>query len=380
MKPWFDEDEQQGTLEVLNSGWVSLGPKVAAFEQQIAALVGAKHGVATNSATTALHLALLVAGLRPGDQVIVPAHTCMATVNAIVMAGGVPVFADIDRRTFNLDVAAAEAAISEDVRAILLVHQIGLPADVDAFKQLAARYGLILVEDAATAFGARYKGRYVGGHGAPTGYSFHPRKTITTGEGGMLMLEDDEAAERARRLRSAGASISELVRHQARGTLQQSYPEPGYNYRLTDLQAAVGLAQLRKLAQILEQRAAQAGYFTRGFAEVDEVWTPYVPPDTTPCWSSYCVTLPGASSRTITAVLDYLAGQGISCRRGIQPLYREPYFAESHEGMHLPNTEAAAEQTLFLPIFPGLKQQQQHRIIRALKEAVYQRVRKARCA
>src|SRR5581483_3728165 len=194
MKPWFDQDEQQGVLEVLGSGWVTLGPKVQAFEQQIAALVGARHGVATNSATTSLHLALQTSNLRPGDGVIVAAHTCMATVNAIVMAGGVPVFADIDRRTFNLDVTATEATITDRVKGILLVHQIGLPADVDAFKQLAAKYGLILVEDAATAFGAQYRGRYLGGHGTPTAYSFHPRKIITTGEGGMLMLDDDEAA------------------------------------------------------------------------------------------------------------------------------------------------------------------------------------------
>jgi dTDP-4-amino-4,6-dideoxygalactose transaminase len=380
MKPWFDDDERQGVVEVLNSGWITVGPKVAAFEQQIAALVGAKHGVATNSATTALHLALLVSGLRPGDRVIVPAHTCMATANAIIMAGGVPVFADIDPRTYNLDPEAAEAAITDDIRGILLVHQIGLPADVDAFKTLAARYGLILVEDAATAFGARYKGRYLGGHGTCTGYSFHPRKIITTGEGGMLMLENEETAERARRLRSAGAHISDLVRHQARGTLQQCYPEPGYNYRLTDLQAAVGLAQLRKLAQILEQRATQAAYFCRGLAEIDEILTPYVPREMTHCWSSYCVTLPQANSGTITAVLDYLAGKGVSCRRGIQPLYREPCFAESHARMYLPHTEAAAEQTLFLPIFPGLQQEQQDRIIRALKEAVYHLVRKAKCA
>jgi dTDP-4-amino-4,6-dideoxygalactose transaminase len=380
MKPWFDEDEQRGVLDVLKSGWITLGPKVQAFEEQIAALVGAPHAVATNSATTALHLGLKVAGLQPGDHVIVPAHTCMATVNAIVMAGGVPVFADIDRRTFNLDIQAAEAVLTDRVRGILLVHQIGLPADLDGFQQLAARHQLILVEDAATAFGARYRGRYLGSQENPAAYSFHPRKIITTGEGGMLMLQDEGAAERARRLRSAGASISDLVRHQAKGTLQQLYPEPGYNYRLTDLQAAVGLAQLRKLHKMLRQRREQAEYYTDQLKAIDEVLPPFVPEWATSCWSSYCVTIPTATPSVISRILDHLAACGISCRRGIQPLYREPYFEASHANLYLPNTEAAAAQTLFLPIFPGLTRAQQDRVVTGLRDAVHHHVHTARVA
>jgi dTDP-4-amino-4,6-dideoxygalactose transaminase len=360
-----------GIAEVLKSGWISQGPKVQEFEQQIAALVGAPHAVATNSATSALHLAFQVSGLAPGQKVIVPAHTCMATVNGFCLAGGVPVFADIDRRTFNLDPGAVEPLLDDDqVRAIALVHQIGLPADIDSFRSLADRYDIILIEDAATSFGAKYRGRYVGGHTNPTVYSFHPRKMITTGEGGMVVLWDGKQEDRARRLRSAGADVSDLVRHQAKGVLQQVYPEPGYNYRLTDLQAALGLAQLRKLEQMIESRTTQARVYEEQLRSLEEVLPPYVPPDVSSCYTSYCVTIPRATHETITSVLEFMAARGISCRRGIQPLYREPYFAASHAGLYLPNTEAAAAQTMFLPIFPGLAERQQKEVVRALADAV----------
>jgi dTDP-4-amino-4,6-dideoxygalactose transaminase len=299
----------------------------------------------------------------------------MATVNAIILAGLRPVFADIDLRTFNLDPGAAESVIDRDVRAICVVHQIGLPADLDAFARLAARHQLILIEDAATAFGAKYRGRYIGGHGNPTAYSFHPRKMITTGEGGLIILWDAAADERARQLRSAGASISDLIRHHALGTLQQTYAEPGYNYRLTDVQAAIGLAQLRKLGRMLEKRVEIANAYGELLSGIDAVIPPFVPPEATHCYSSYCVRLPGADAHVVTNVLADMANDGVSCRRGIQPLTREPYFAESHKRVHLPNTEAAGAQTLFLPIFPGLTFAQQERVVLALTQAIRRHVR-----
>jgi len=380
LRPWIDEDELNAVAPVLRSGWITQGPKVHEFEKEVGALVGAPHAVAVNSATSALHLAFQVAGLKPGDKVIVPAHTCMATVNGFMLAGGIPVFADIDRRTFNLDIAAVEEVMDGSVQAIALVHQIGLPADLDAFWHFARKHQLILVEDAATAFGARYRDRYLGGHGNPTAYSFHPRKMITTGEGGMVILWDEEQAERARRLRAAGASISDFVRHQAKGVLQQTYPEPGYNYRLTDLQAVIGSAQLRKLPKMLEARAYQADYYTGQLRVVDEVQPPYVPAECSHCFTSYCITIPKGSPEIISRILDDMAADGISCRRGIQPLYREPYFQESHQGMYLPNTEAAAAQTLFLPIFPGLTRLQQDRVVKTLIQAVRKHVPRAMSA
>jgi dTDP-4-amino-4,6-dideoxygalactose transaminase len=380
LKPWIDEDETNAVVEVLRSGWITLGPRVEEFEKQVTRLVGAPHAIAVNSATSGLHLAFQVAGLRPGDKVIVPAHTCMATVNGIVLAGGIPVFADIDHRTFNLDIGAVEEAMDDSVRAIALVHQIGLPADLDAFGEFARKHQLLLIEDAATAFGAKYRSRYLGAHGNPTVFSFHPRKMITTGEGGMLILSDADQAQRARRLRSAGASISDLVRHQAKGVLQQVYPEPGFNYRLTDLQAAVGLAQLRKLPQMLEARAQQADYYSQQLRAVDEIQTPFVPSNCCHCFTSYCVTIAKGTHEIISWILDDLAAEGISCRRGIQPLYREPHFRESHRGMYLPNTEAAAAKTIFLPIFPGLTRPQQDRVVHCLIRSVRKHLPKAKCA
>lgn len=256
MRPWLGEEEAAAVREVIFSGWVSLGPKVAEFEQKLAAFVGAKHAVATTAATTALHLALEVMGLRRGEEVIVPSFTCMANANAVIIAGGECRFADIDPETLNLDPADVERRITPRTRAIMMVDQIGLPADRDAFQALAAKHGLLLVDDAATALGSKYKGRYVGGHGTTTCYSFHPRKMITTGEGGMMVTDNDGWAERARVLRSTGASVSDLERHHAKGALFQQYFVSGYNYRMTDLQAAMGIVQLGKLERMLAERAA----------------------------------------------------------------------------------------------------------------------------
>jgi perosamine synthetase len=375
MKPWIEGEECAAVVEALRSGWISQGPKVAEFEAAVAGWVGAPHALATNSATSALHLALQVAGLPRGGKVVAPSHTCMATVNALYLAGGTPVFADIDSRTFNLLPEAVEAVLGGDVWGVLLVHQVGLPADIRAFRRLCKRRGLHLVEDAATAFGARYGDKRLGAHGQPTVYSFHPRKMITTGEGGMVMLWNAAADDRARRLRSAGANISDLARHQARGALQQTYPEPGYNYRLTDLQAALGLAQLGRVEAMLSLRREQAWYYDEQLASLDQVLPPYVPEGVEPSWSSYCVTIPSATSRTVTEVLGDLAAQGISARRGIQPLHREPFFRESHGHLDLPNTEAAAERTLFLPIFPGLTRPEQDRVVAALTASVRRRLR-----
>jgi dTDP-4-amino-4,6-dideoxygalactose transaminase len=375
LKPWIDDDELREVQEVLKSGWVSQGRKAKQLEDGVAAFVDAPYAVATNSATSALHLAFQVSGLTRGDRVIVPAHTCMATVNAIIMAGGTPVFADIDPRTFNMEPECAAAVLDDRVSAITVVHQIGLPADLDGFRALAQRHGVFLVEDAATAFGAKYRGRYLGSYGNPTVYSMHPRKMITTGEGGMLMLFNQEWDERARRLRSAGASISDLRRHDARGTLQQDYPEPGYNYRLTDIQAAVGVAQLRKASRMLEMRAEQARFYDSALRDIEEVLPPYVPPYATHCYSSYCITIPKGTTAIVTGILAHMAECGVSCRRGIQSLCHEPYFRDTWKDIVFPNTDAMAERTMFLPIFPGLTQKQQMQVVSALKDAVAKHVR-----
>ncbi len=370
MRPWLGEEEVAAVREVILSGWICIGPKVAELERRIAELVGARHGVATTSATSALHLTMQLLGVGPGDEVILPSFTCMANANAVVIAGATPKFADIQRDTYNLDPEDVERRIGPKTKAIMMVDQIGLPADLDALRAVAAKHGVALFDDAATAFGAKYEGRYLGGHGVPTCYSFHPRKMITTGEGGMLMIDDDAQAERARVLRSTGASISDLKRHQAKGALFQEYHESGYNYRLTDMQAAMGLVQLTKLPQMLEQRAAQARFYTERLSQLDEVVPPFVPEYATHAWSSYCIRLRPNAKVSADDLVRRMAERNVSCRRGIQPLHFEPYFREQWKHERFPETEAAARETLFLPIFPGLTEKEMNQVVEALRQSL----------
>jgi dTDP-4-amino-4,6-dideoxygalactose transaminase len=372
MRPWLGVEETEAVAEVIRSGWVSSGPRVAQFEDAVARYVGARHAVAVNSCTSALHLALRLSGVGPGDEVVLPSWTCMATANAVHLAGAEPAFADIDPRTYNLNPAAAAEAVSPRTRAILLVHQIGQPADVSPFQALAERHGLVLIEDGACALGAEIDGRRVGGLGAPTTFSFHPRKMITTGEGGMLTTDDAAMAEGAARLRSHGASISDMERHRARGMLVQQYPEPGCSYRMTDIQAAIGLVQLAKLSAILEQRAAQARRYDESLARLEELEAPYVPPSARHAYSSYLIRLRPGARPGRDALLRELAERGISCRAGIPPLHHEPFYRGRFGRLDLPETEAAARTTLFLPIFPGLTEAQQALIIAALEEVLTQ--------
>lgn len=369
-KPWVGEEEAEAVRQVILSGWVSLGPKVAEFEEAVASLVGAKFGVATNSCTSALHLALLMAGVEPGDEVLCPSFTCMATANSIILAGAIPRFVDIEPDTFNMDVHHAAASITSRTRAMVLVDQIGLPADLESFDALCRKHDLILVDDAATSLGARYKGHYVGGSGVPTCYSFHPRKVITTGEGGMVVTDVEAWAQRARRLRSAGTSVSDLVRHQAKGVIVGHHFESGFNYRMTDMQAAVGLVQLDKLQSILEQRKQQARFYNHALAELDEVKLPYVPSFAEHAYSSYCIRLTSRAKTDAATVVSRMAERGVSCRSGIQPLHWEPYFKERMATFVLPETEAASRETLFLPIYPGLTEDEQQYVAASLKASL----------
>lgn len=370
LKPWLGEEEVRAAAEVILSGWISQGPRVIQFEDAVAKYLGVVHAVATNACTSALHLVLQLKGIGAGHEVICPSFTCMATASAVHHAGGTPVFAEIDARTYNLDPARLEEAITMRTRAILLVHQIGLPADVDAIAEVAAKHDLALIEDGACTFGAVYKGRRIGGIAGPTTFSFHPRKMITTGEGGMITTHDGHLAEQARVLRAAGASVSDLERHKARGTIVQQYVQAGYNYRMTDIQAAIGLVQLGKIDAMLQQRSAQARRYREALDVMDEVAPPYVPEYATPAWSSYLIRLRPRCRVSRDQLLRYMAEHGVSCRVGIQPLHLEPFYREACHGMRLPVTEEAARSTLFLPIFPGLTEAQQQRIIRILADGL----------
>jgi len=368
-RPAFDDHEAKAVAEVLASGWVSQGPRVAAFERAFAARVHAAHGVATSSCTTALHLALLLTGAGPDDEVICPSYSFIATANAVLYARAAPVFADIDADTWNLSARDVACRLTPRTRAILLVHQVGLAADLDAFAEFERR-GITIIEDAACAVGSTYGGRPIGAHGHLTCFSFHPRKTISTGEGGMLTTDDDQIAERARRLRSFGASISDRARHEAKGLIYEEYGELGYNYRLTDLQAAVGLEQLKKLDRYLADRRCLAERYDEAFARLPGVQRPVSPASAPHAYQSYGIRLLGATAPRRDDILRELVSRGISCRRGIPPIHREPLYRERFGRVDLPVTDEVADTTIFLPIFSGLREADQAGIIEAVIELV----------
>ncbi len=240
-RPSFGSDEEAAVVEALRSGWVTQGPRVAEFERQFAEYVGTPHAVAVSSCTTALHLALLVAGVKPGDEVLCPSLSFIATANSIVYAGAIPVFVDIDESTYNVDPKCIKDAITPRTKAILVVHQIGLPAALDEICAIAHEHGLLVIEDAACAIGSEYQGHRIGApYSSMACFSFHPRKVLTTGEGGMITTTDEKVADRLRRLRQHAMGISDVARHGSSKVLIETYEEVGFNYRMPDLQAAVG--------------------------------------------------------------------------------------------------------------------------------------------
>jgi perosamine synthetase len=360
-KPSLTGAEQAAVAAVIASGWVSQGPKVRKFEEAFAARVGAPEAVATTSCTTALHLALYALGVGPGDEVIVPSLSFIATANAVWQCGATPVFADIDPLTYNLDPAAAERAINERTRVIMPVHQVGLPADMDRFVELGERYGVSIVEDAACAIGARYKGRPVGSLSPLACFSFHPRKVITTGEGGMIAVHDSATAERLRRLRAHAMDTSDLARHRARDVIFEGYPERGFNVRMTDMQAAMGLCQLEALDDILAKRRRAAERYTVALSDIPGLEPPYDPPYAERTWQSYCVRVAPGAGISRTELMRRLLSDGIPTRRGVMAIHKEAAYANTAQP--LPHTEAAADEVLMLPIFPDLTEDQQDYVI-----------------
>jgi perosamine synthetase len=369
-RPSFTGAEAAAVAEVIASGWVSQGPKVREFEQAFAARVGAPDAVATTSCTTALHLALYVAGVGPGDEVIVPSLSFIATANSVWQCGATPVFADIDPRTYNLDPAAAERAITPRTRVIMPVHQVGLPADMDKFLELGERYDVKIVEDAACAIGAFYNGRPVGSLSPLACFSLHPRKVITTGEGGMIAVKDPAAAERLRRLRAHAMDVSDLARHRARGVVFESYPERGFNLRMTDMQAAMGLCQLEVLDEMLARRRRLAERYSAALESIPGVEPPYDPPYAERTWQSYCVRIGLGSPVGRDELMRRLLAEGIPTRRGVMAIHHEGAYAGAVDPGRLPHTDAAADEVLMLPLFADLRDDQQDCVIERLADHV----------
>ncbi len=366
-KPYIGEKEKQVVSQVIESGWVSQGPKVAEFEERFAEYIGARYAVATTSCTTALHSALSVCSIGSRDEVIVPSLSFIATANSVVYCGAKPVFVDIVPETCNIDVEKIEGAITEKTKAIMPVHQMGLPADLDFIQKVADKYNLIVIEDAACAIGSEYHGKKIGGYGNIACFSFHPRKIITTGEGGMITTDDPEIAARLRRFRHHGMSVSDIERHIADKIIIETYPDLGYNYRMTDMQAAMGLEQLTRLPFIIETRRQIAEIYDKELSKIPDIKVPQVPKYAFHNYQSYWLELLESAPVDRNTLMAKLLERGIATRRGIMAIHMEPYY-KGYSRISLPHTEKITMNTLLLPLYPTLSIEEQSYIINSIKE------------
>lgn len=372
-RPVLGEAEADAARQAILSGWVTQGPAVAAFERAFAAHVGAPHACAVSSCTTALHLALLAVGVGPGDEVITVSHSFIATANAVRYCGAEPVFIDIEPATYNIDPALIEAAVTPRTRAIQVVHQMGMPCDLATILPLARRLGLPVIEDAACAIGSEIQLDGVWRKiGAPAGdiacFSFHPRKVITTGDGGMLTTANPDWDARFRLLRQHAMSVPDTVRHGSAQVIFESYPELGYNYRMTDIQAAIGSVQLGRLDGLVARRRALAARYAELLGGIPGLGPPVEPAWARSNWQSYCVRPPESVDQR--AVMQAMLDAGVSTRRGIMCAHREAGYAERPSRFALPHSERAQDTCLVLPLFDQMTAADQDAVAAALAAAI----------
>ncbi|PWW21385.1 perosamine synthetase [Geodermatophilus normandii] len=369
MRPWLGEEEAAAAAEAVASGWVAQGPRVAAFEEAFARRVGATEAVAVSNCTTALHLALHLLGVGPGDEVVVPSFSFIATANVVRHVGAEPVFADVDLVTGNLTPATVAEVLTPRTRAVIVVHQAGVPADTVALGALLEPRGIAVVEDAACAIGSTLHGRPVGEGAQLAAFSFHPRKLVTTGEGGMLVTPSAEVAARARRLREHGMSVSAAERHASGSVTPEQYLEPGFNFRMTDVQAAIGLVQLTRLDAMVARRRERADRYRELLAGLPGARLVEDPPWGTTNYQSCWLLLPEDAPVGRDALLGRLSAAGISARRGIMAAHLEPAYADRPR-VSLPATERLTADSLVLPVFHQMTDADQDRVVDALLAAL----------
>jgi dTDP-4-amino-4,6-dideoxygalactose transaminase len=368
----MDEREVEAAKRPIMKGWVTQGPEVEAFEREFAAHVGAEYACAVSSCTTALHLALLAVGVKAGDEVVTVSHSYIATANAIRYCGATPVFVDIEPGTYNMNPGLIERSISSRTRTILCVHQMGMPSNMSSIIEIAKRHNLVVVEDAACAIGSEilWQGMWEK-IGKPLShmacFSFHPRKVITTGDGGMITTNSIDLDAKLRLLRQHGMSVPDTVRHGANQVIFESYPILGFNYRMTDIQAAIGREQLKRLPEIVARRRELADRYRKLLSDIPGMMLPLEPSWARSNWQSYCVRLPegGNQQRVMQIMLD----AGIATRRGIMCSHREEAYKDFALRQPLPQSELAQDHCILIPLYPQMNEEEQNRIAETLKQA-----------
>lgn len=367
-KPYLTNAEADEASRVVLSGWVAQGPKVKEFEEKFAEYTGARYAVAISNCTAALHLSMIVSEIGAGDEVICPSMSYIATANSIRYTGATPVFAEVDPVNFNLDPEDAESKITSRTKAIMIAHQIGMPADIDAFKEICARHNIKLIEDAACASGSSYKGKKIGSHSELVCFSFHPRKVITTGEGGMITTSNEKLRDRLKLLRQHAMASSSIDRHNTSSALSEDHVELGYNYRMTDIQAAVGIVQLSRLDEIVMERRNIAANFIRNLSDIKWLMMPEEKEGFFTNYQSFAVRVHNDSPVSRDELMLRLGEKGISTRRGVMTAHRETAYKDLYSKLSLPVSESASDNSLMLPIFVPMLKDDIGKIIEGVRE------------
>jgi perosamine synthetase len=372
-KPYLDKADAQAAYDTILTGWITQGPKVQEFEEKFAQYTGAKYAVAVSNCTTALHLSTIVSGIQPGDEVICPSMSYIATANSIMYVGATPVFAEVDEY-YNLCLADVEKRITPKTKAILLVHQMGMPADIEGFQKLCKQHNLTLIEDAACAAGSAYKGKKIGCHSSLVCFSFHPRKVISTGDGGMITTDNEAYYHRLRLLRQHGMSVNDRVRHLSDKVIFEDHVEIGYNYRMTDIQAAVGIKQLEKLDWIVEERRKIARQYHEALQHIPYLRLPVEPEECFSNYQSYSIYLKPECPIERNALMQKMLDAGIATRRGIMTAHRESAYKGKYAGVELPISEDQSDRSIVLPLFVPMEQKDLDAVIQYFKAFVTENI------
>jgi dTDP-4-amino-4,6-dideoxygalactose transaminase len=362
-KPLLENEEANAAYETILSGWVTQGPKVAKFEKEFASYVNSKYAVAVSSCTTALHLSMIVAGIKNGDEVICPSMSYIATANCITYVGAKPVFAEVNKY-YNIDIEDVKKKITPKTKAILIAHQIGMPADIDEFKDLCDEKNLTLIEDAACEIGSNYKNEKIGSHSDLVCFSFHPRKIITTGDGGMITTSRTDFHDRLKLLRQHGMSVNDRLRHESNDLIFEDHIEIGYNYRMTDIQASVGIEQLKKIDQIILERRVIAKEYIKAFSNIESIQLPFEEIGYKSNYQSFSIILKQNCKIERNNLMQRLLDLGISTRRGIMTAHQESAYSKTN--ISLPLSEHLRDNSIILPLFNKMSKHQISHVIKCV--------------